>query len=274
MPEPAAEARGRSFGTLRAAAPLIAVVLLLAVTRIEPLGLRALLNADSPAASVAFGPAGVVWVTPGLVVGFREILGTGTAWRMPLLYVPFVIPFVLVSLLAIPALRIPRAAAVSAWADTLNRLIRPAVALVGALVLVKMMMLGGEASPVMLIGRAMAGAAGGSWLYLAPLLGALGSFFSGSTTVSNLTFAPVQGAIAESLGLDITSVLALQTVGGSLGNMVCIHNIVAVAAVIGLRDRPGPGQEHLRGGVASVLRLTVVPMLIYAAIAAAGAALL
>ncbi len=271
-PEPATA--DHPFGTLRAAAPLIAVVVLLAVTRIDQFGLRALLNADSPAASLDLGTAGSIWITPGLVVGFREILSTGTAWRMPLLYVPLLIPFVLVSLLAIPALRIRRDAALSAWAETLRRLARPSLALVGALVLVKMLMLGGDASPVMLIGRAMAGAAGESWLHLAPLLGALGSFFSGSNTVSNLTFAPVQAAIADSLGLEITGVLALQTVGGSLGNMVCIHNIVAVAAVIGLRDRPEPGQEHLRGGVSSILRLTAVPMLIYACIAAAGAALL
>ena len=271
-PEPATA--DHPFGTLRAAAPLIAVVVLLAVTRIDQFGLRALLNADSPAANLDLGTAGSVWVTPGLVIGLREILGTDTAWRMPLLYVPFLIPFVLVSLLAIPALRIRRGAALAAWADTGRRLARPAVALVGALVLVKLMMLGGDDSPVMLIGRAMAAAAGSSWMFLAPLLGALGAFFSGSNTVSNLTFAPVQAAIARSLGLDITSVLALQTVGGSLGNMVCIHNIVAVAAVLGLRDRPEPGQEHLRGGVAPILRLTVGPMLIYAAIAAAGAALL
>ncbi|MFU8827932.1 MAG: L-lactate permease, partial [Phycisphaerales bacterium] len=172
------------FGTIRAASPLIAVVLLLALTRIEQFGLRRLLTADSPAADLDLGQAGSAWITPGLVVGFRDILGTDIAWRMPLLFVPFLIPFVLVSLLSIPALRIQREAAVSAWTDTLKRLARPAVALVGALVLVKLMMLGGEASPVMLIGRAMADAAGDSWLYLAPLLGALGSFFSGSNTVS------------------------------------------------------------------------------------------
>jgi lactate permease len=276
LPRPDSGNTEHRFGIVRAASPVIAVVVLLAVTRIEQFGLRALLTADSPAAGLDLGLTGGAWITPGLVVGLRDILGTDTAWRMPLLFVPFLIPFVLVSLLAVPALRIGRLTAVSAWTDTLKRIARPAVALVGALVLVKLMMLGGETSPVMLIGRAMADAAGGSWLYLAPLLGALGSFFSGSNTVSNLTFAPVQAAIAESLDLDITSVLALQTVGGSLGNMICIHNIVAVAAVIGLRDRPAAGEEPdaLHGGVASILRLTIVPMLIYAAIAAAGAVLL
>ncbi|TVQ81942.1 MAG: L-lactate permease [Phycisphaeraceae bacterium] len=264
------------FGTIRAASPLIAVVVLLALTRLEQFGFRPLLTADRPTAEVELGQAGIAWITPGLVVGFRDILGTDIAWRMPLLFVPFLIPFVLVSMLAIPALRIRREAVVSAWVDTFRRLTRPAVALVGALVLVKLMMLGGETAPVMLIGRAMADAAGDSWLHLAPLLGALGSFFSGSNTVSNLTFAPIQGAIAESLDLELTSVLALQTVGGSLGNMICIHNIVAVAAVIGLRERSTASKESdgLYGGVASILRLTIVPMLIYAAIAAGCAILL
>jgi len=270
------ESAEHPFGTIRAASPIVAVVVLLAMTRIEQFGLRAVLTANSPAAELDLGQTGSAWITSGLVVGLRDILGTDVSWRMPLLFVPFLIPFVLVSLLAIPALRIRRAAVASAWKDTLARLTRPAVALVGALVLVKLMMLGGETAPVMLIGRAMADAAGESWLFLAPLLGALGAFFSGSNTVSNLTFAPVQMAIAESLGLNITSVLALQTVGGSLGNMICIHNIVAVAAVIGLRDRPmaGDAPDPLHGGVASILRLTIVPMLIYAAIAAAGAMLL
>ncbi|MBX3354761.1 MAG: L-lactate permease [Phycisphaeraceae bacterium] len=272
-----ADARAeRRFGTLRAATPLIAVVVLLALTRIEAFGLRTPLTADSPAAEIDFGIAGTGWVTPGLVVGLRHILGTDAAWQMPLLFVPFLLPFVAVSLMAIPLLGMRREAVATAWRDTVSRLVRPAVALVGALVLVKVMMLGGAAAPVMAIGHAMALAAGSSWLQVASLLGALGAFFSGSNTVSNLTFAPVQAAIAGTLDLELTTVLALQTVGGSLGNMICIHNIVAVAAVVGLRDRPAGGAEPdaLDGSVASILRLTVAPMLVYAAIAAVSSLLL
>jgi len=263
-------------GLFRASSPLLGIVLLLALTRIDRFGLRSLLTSDSPAAEAGLGHLGSIWITPGLVIGLRDILGTDIAWRMPVLFVPFLIPFVLISLVAIPVLRIQRDTAVAAWSETLKRLVRPAIALVGALVFVKLMMLGGETAPVMLIGRTMGDAAGESWLYFAPLLGALGSFFSGSNTVSNLTFAPVQAVIADSLGLDIISVLALQTVGGSLGNMICIHNIVAVAAVIGLRERADTNEtnDDLHGGVASVLRLTIVPMLIYAAIAASIAMLL
>lgn len=269
--EPRAAADSMSWA--RAATPLAATVLLLAVTRIDALGIRGLLISDAGAMNVTLGPLGTAWMSPALVVGLRDILGTGTAWTMPLLYVPFILPFVAVSLAAIPLLRMNRAAVRAAWSETARRLTRPAVALVGALVLVKMMMLGGvggDDAPAMVMGRAMADAAGQSWPYFASLLGALGSFFSGSNTVSNLTFGPIQAAVAGELGLDRATVLAMQSAGGAMGNMVCIHNIVAVAAVLGLAEersseaRVGDKKE----GVAAVLRLTIGPMLVYAAIAA------
>ena len=34
-------------------------------------------------------------------------------------------------------------------------------------------------------------------------------------------------------------IVAAQVVGGAMGNMVCIHNIVAVCAVVGLTGREG-----------------------------------
>lgn len=269
----------------RAIAPIVAVVMILAVTRIGQLGIKGILTSDAGAVSLPLGALGEAWASPALVVGLRDILGAGVSWRMPVLYVPFVLPFVVVSLAAVPLLRMPRDAVRRAWGDTCLRLTRPAIALAGALVLVKMLMLGGEAAPAMHIGYGLAAASGGSWPAFAPLLGALGSFFSGSNTVSNLTFAPAQAALADALSLDRTTILALQTVGGAMGNMVCVHNIVAVGAVLGLRERAprppadgAPGEPVARvggaedgasGGVGAVLRLTAVPMLAYAAIAGA-----
>lgn len=258
-----------SMSLARAIMPLAATVLLLAVTRIDALGLKTLLNSDAPAASATIPGVGQAWISPALVVGLRDILGADTDWRMPLLYVPFILPFVVVVLAAIPVLKMPRTAARSAWAETLRRLARPAVALAGALVLAKVMTAGGDASPVTQIGLALADAAGRSWPFFAPLLGAVGAFFSGSNTVSNLTFAPIQAAIAGTLGLDRATVLALQSAGGAMGNMVCIHNIVAVGAVLGLSETRGA--DHGPGAVASVLRLTIGPLAVYAVIAAAMA---
>ena len=58
-------------------------------------------------------------------------------------------------------------------------------------------------------------------------------------TISNLTFAGIQTTIAEQLSLPLTTILALQSVGAAMGNMVCINNIVAVTAILGLQNRDG-----------------------------------
>jgi len=96
-----------------------------------------------------------------------------------------------------------------------------------------------------------------SWQYFAAYLGAIGAFFAGSCTISNLTFGPIQDSIAAQLSQDRTTMLALQFVGAAMGNMVAIHNIVAVSSVLGLTNKEG-----------EILRRTVGPMLIYGAIAA------
>jgi L-lactate permease len=57
-----------------------------------------------------------------------------------------------------------------------------------------------------------------------------------------------------------------------MGNMVCIHNIVAVGAVLGLSETRDAGRGP--GAVASVLRLTIGPLVAYALIAAAMAGVL
>jgi lactate permease len=280
------------LGLVRAAAPLIAVVALLALTRIDQLGVRDVLTRAPPNVSVAavsLGSVGEAWISPALVVGLRRILGTDASWSMPLLFVPFIVPFLVVSLGAIPLLKMSRAAVSEVWGDSVRRLAHPAMALIGAMVLAEMLTLGGGEganSPAKVIGSAMADMAGPAWPIFAALLGALGTFFSGSCTVSNLTFAPVQTAVSNSLDLNVTTTLALQTVGGAMGAMVSIQNIVAVATVLGLSDRravkptsgPGALAPPLHDTaprdrfVLSVLKLTVLPMLAYAAVAALAGA--
>lgn len=129
--------------------------------------------------------------------------------------------------------------------------LQAALALAAALVFVKLLTSGSEADNcVQIIGLSFANAIGSAWKPFAFLLGALGSFFSGSATVSNLTFGAVQQAIAEAHQLDVTAVLALQGAGAAFGNMVCIHNIVAIAAVIDF-----PNKES------AILKRTIVPLL-------------
>lgn len=86
-------------------------------------------------------------------------------------------------------------------------------------------------------------------------------------TVSSLTVAPIHAAIAGMFGLDRVKVLTMQSASGAMGHMVCTYKMLAVGAVLGLRQK----WETHRGpdGVASVLRLTFGPLLVHALIAAA-----
>jgi lactate permease len=124
-------------------------------------------------------------------------------------------------------------------------------------------MVDGDRASTMILGDALANVAGGAWKYFAPFLGALGSFFSGSTTISNLTFGGIQASIAADIGMDPGILLALQCAGAAMGNMVCIHNIVAVCAVLTLANVEG-----------EILKEAFLPMILYGITLAVVAALI
>jgi lactate permease len=96
---------------------------------------------------------------------------------------------------------------------------------------------------------------------ISPLLGALGSFFSGSTTVSNLTFGPIQQIAAERIGTSVTAMLALQAVGASAGNGICLNNIIAACTVVGLNSGEGPILVKTAPFVFSLTTIATVIML-------------
>ncbi len=251
----AAATAGRAV--VKALFPLWGTVLVLLITRIPQLGLRDLLTSTAHAWTASLGSLGRFSISPSLVLDLRGILGTEESWTHQVLYVPSLIPFILISVVTWRVLAAPAGTAGKVWRESAARMCHPLPALLGALVFVRLMMVGGESSPVMLIGSSLAEVTGAWWPYLAAYLGALGSFFAGSCTISNLTFGPIQDAIAAQRGFDRTTLLALQSVGGAMGNMVAIHNIVAVCSVLGLRDVEG-----------DILRKTVTPMLIYGLMAA------
>ena len=117
--------------------------------------------------------------------------------------------------------------------------------------MVQLMTLGGDQALTKIIGRQFAAMMGRSWPFFAPVLGALGAFFSGSATVSNLTFAGIQDSIAHTIGFDRTSILALQSVGAAMGTIISISNIVAVCSILGLVNQEGFVLK--RAGIALVI---------------------
>lgn len=97
---------------------------------------------------------------------------------------------------------------------------------------------------------------GGAWPLVAPFIGGIGAFVAGSNTISNMMFASFQFDVAMQIGADPTWVVALQAVGGAAGNTICVHNVVAACAVVGLIGREG-----------DVIRITVFVFAYYVLVA-------
>lgn len=237
---------------LRAFFPFAAAVGLLVVTRIKPFGLQDWLTSGASWISFTLFDWGKFTMSSSLVLEIRNIFSTEVHWKHALLYVPSVIPFAAVALVCFFVFKISKLKIREAWNESLRRSTKPFLALLGAMVFVKLFMLGGDRSPAAMVGYGLAEVAGSFWNFAAVFLGALGAFFAGSCTISNLTFGSIQASVAAQTGMNLPLALSLQSVGGAMGNMICIHNIVAVCAVLGLQKNEGP-----------ILRKTFLLTLIY-----------
>ncbi|HCT65216.1 MAG TPA: L-lactate permease [Lachnospiraceae bacterium] len=174
---------------------------------------------------------------------WSNILGTSISRGITPLYNPGVIPFMLVALL-IPVMHgMDKKEAVKAWLETLGQIKDAAIALFFALSMTYIMMNSGAAanadSMLIVMAKTAASLAGKAWIFVAPLVGILGSFVSGSATVSDIMFGALQFSAAQEVGLPVTAILALQTIGAAAGNMICVHNVVAVLTTVGLVGKEG-----------------------------------
>jgi L-lactate permease len=202
--------------------PIWGVVLLLVCTRLPQLGLKELLQQGEPSFAIHFGTLGIFRMSGSLVIQLQNILtNPNLNWRYEALYVPFILPFVIVSALTMWIFRkglsahpreVPRAVA--------KRLVDPAIAFFGAFALVQLMIRSGEQSPAFIIGSILSRWFQEGFVVISPLLGCLGTSVSGTGLVSNLTFGQVQAIAADSIGIAPSILLALQVVGGSAGNGV------------------------------------------------------
>lgn len=229
---------------LRAWVPYILIGVILVLTRINALPLKAWLNS--------------------IVINVPDILGYQTVdFSMKPLYLPGTIPFMLVAVLTIFIHGMRAEKVKVAWVDSIVRLKNPAIALLFAVALVEIFKETknnpmGDPSMPLAMAKMAAAYAGDSWPMFASFVGALGSFITGSNTVSDLLFAEFQYATATQLEIPRQLVVSLQAVGGAMGNMVCIHNIVAASATVGLAGLEGV-----------LIRRNSLPLLIYGLIVGA-----
>jgi lactate permease len=102
-----------------------------------------------------------------------------------------------------------------------------------------------------------------AWPLLTVLVGAFGSFITGSATASNLLFTDLQATTARALALPELPLLGAQTFGAAVGNIIAPHNIVAAVATVSLTGQEG-----------RVLRSTVPTALVVVALGGVLALLL
>ena len=95
------------------------------------------------------------------------------------------------------------------------------------------------ASMPVTLAEGVANLTGQSYPVFAPIIGAMGSFIAGSATVSNMMFSLFQFGVAANIGVSGAVVTALQAIGAAGGNMICVSNVVAASATVGLSGREG-----------------------------------
>jgi lactate permease len=217
--------------------PYVLIALILVITRIPEFGIKEVLA--------------------GRVITWENIMGSGISYTLPYLYLPGTIPFILVAVITVFLHRMPADRVKEAWGVTAKQIISPAIALFFAVAMVQVMVNSSvnikEIDGMMLtMSKATAMAVGGAWPLVSPFVGVLGAFMSGSNTVSNVLFSQFQYGVAGQLGHPGVVTLAMQNIGGAVGNMVCVHNVVAACATVGLT-----GVEGI------IIRRNLIPMFVY-----------
>ena len=192
---------------------------------------------------------------PAVTIKLTNIFDSGLNAQSTPLYLPGFI-FVVVSLITFFLHGMKRTNYVRAWKDSFKTVVSAGAALIFAVPMIKIFLntslhtdkvaettqnLIGMNMPLVLA-QGMSTVVGDFWPILAPTVGALGAFIAGSNTFSNMMFSLFQFGTAESVGLNVhqaSYVVALQAIGGAAGNMICVHNVVAASATVGIIGKEG-----------------------------------
>ena len=205
-----AVASGRAIAV--AAAPYAATVALIVLTRMVPPLREALSDVT------------LEWTLPGDFGGsFQPLFHPGSMLFLGLL-------------VGAAVQRQPVGAVAASMAAAARRLVPVALALVVMLSLSRVML---HAGMIDALAEAGATGAGAAWPLVAPAVGVLGSFVTGSATTSNILFTNLQATTATDLGLPVVMIVAAQGMGAAIGNLISPLNIIAGAATVGLAGREG-----------------------------------
>lgn len=228
--------------------PYVIIALLLVVTRIPALGIKGLLNnAES-----------IFVIKSGNLFGVEN-----TAFTLKWAYVPGTV-FILVALIAVVLHKMKAKDVKDAWSASFKQVSGAAIALVFGLAMVQILRYSGSndvtavsemKSMIYYMAEALSKVGEGLYIIISPVIGVLGAFISGSNTVAVTLFANLQEQAANNLGLNTAIIVAVNTIGGSIGNMICVNNVVAACATAGTAGREG-----------KIIRINAIPAAIYTVI--------
>lgn len=230
---------GQRMSLLKAWMPYVLVSLLLVATRVIP-DLKGLLT------------------SPALTLAWTGVFGTSLNASSQPFYLPGFI-FILVSMITWAWHGMGQGGSYGrAWSMAGSTMIKAGPTLLLAVPMVQVFInsaAGDLRSMPLVLAAGVSDLVGESWPLVSPWIGAMGAFIAGSNTVSNMMFSLFQFSTAVNIGLSAAGaavVVALQAVGGAAGNMICVHNVVAASATVGLVNREG-----------DLIRMALIPMTYY-----------
>ena len=228
---------------LLAWAPYILIALLLVATRIPAFGIKSLINTNAKFPYL---------LTLNNIFGV-DALDFSLKWAN----IPGVVPFIPVAIITVFLHKMPLSGAKRAWSETFKQISGAAVAILFGIALVQVMKFSdinesGLHNMMVMMAEVLSKTGNSLFIVLSPLIGVLGSFISGSNAVSNLLFTNLQFETAQSLGLSAVLVVAMQVIGGAIGNIICVNNAVAVCATVGISGKEG-----------KIIKTNILPTAIY-----------
>jgi len=212
------EDKKNTMSLLLAWTPYFLIALILVLTRIPSLGLKG-------------------WMTQQ-VIKTPPIFGYDVfTYKLAYLFSPGTV-FTIIAIITVVLHQMTKEQTAQAWKITFKQLASPFIALVFGVAMVQLM-LNSNINPnnmdsmMVVMAKAAVSVFGSAWPLVSPFVGVLGAFISGSNTVSNILFAAFQFDVATQLNISHTLIVALQVIGGAVGNMICVNNVVAACATVG-----------------------------------------
>ena len=223
---------------IKAWIPYLIIAVILVLTRIPQLGIKGLLKSNT------------------FVLRINDLLGFEKLdYALEWAYLPGTF-FIIVALITFVLHKMKGAQVKQACKDTFKQVSGAAIAVIFGLALVQVLSftpeIEGASSMMKTMAEGLAKVGKSAFVFLSPFIGVLGAFVSGSATVSMSLFTNLQFDTATAIGIPAVFAVAMQCVGGAVGNMVCINNAVDACATVGTAGKEG-----------KLIKLNAIPMVIY-----------